>query len=163
VVTATSNLLSFDYRAIWDLVTFCSACSDRLFNVLVTPSGGAPLGSFNFITAFANTAVDTGQLAGTLDLPAFMGINIRLVFELNVPNNFSGPAQWQLDNVTLGAAEEAIPEPLVWALSVFPGAGNLTWRRGHGPNRHPPHPPESSGSAQTKRPAISAGLFFKRV
>jgi MYXO-CTERM domain-containing protein len=32
---------------------------------------------------------------------------VRIGFTMNIPENFSGPAQWQLDNVEFAA----IPEP----------------------------------------------------
>lgn len=130
VVTAATSSLSFDYRAAWDLSTYCVGCSSRLFDVVVLPGGGgAPLGSFNIITAGPGTIVsDTGALTGTLDLSAFIGTSIRLSFDLTIPNDFSGPAQWEMDNVTLSSNGAEVPEPA--SIAIF-GLGllGLGWSR----------------------------------
>lgn len=113
IIDASSSLLTFDYRGTWDLLNFCSGCSNRLFDVIVEPAGGGvPLGSFNIITANAGTIADTGQLTGNVNLTPFLGQNVRLSFVLNVTDNFSGPAQFQLDNISVGV----VPEPASLAL-----------------------------------------------
>jgi hypothetical protein len=95
------GLLEFDYRAGWDLATFCVDCSDRVFSVQVEPAGGgAPLTVRNILTARAGTSVpDTGDRRGSVDLGAFAGRTVRLVFDWLVPDSFTGPAAFQLDNV----------------------------------------------------------------
>jgi hypothetical protein len=113
LVTAGDSL-TFDYRAAWDLVNFGGGTIARLFDVVIEPEGGGgPLATINFITAAPGTFVsDTGQLTGSVNLSAFAGQSIRVSFELTVPEDFTGPAQWQLDNVGL----VAVPEPASLAL-----------------------------------------------
>jgi hypothetical protein len=105
-IPSGNTTIRFDYRAAWDLFEF-GAAADRLFNVNIQPSGGgANLFSQNILTAEAGTIVnDTGNLVGAVDLSAFAGQSVRLVFELEVPENFTGPAQFQLDNIRVA------PEP----------------------------------------------------
>ena len=62
--------------------------------------GGANLDSFNILTATAGTIeFDTGDITGVVDLSAFVGQTVRLSFDFFVPENFTGPAFFQLDNV----------------------------------------------------------------
>ena len=49
---ANVGVLTFDYRAAWDLVSFGGGTSSRIFSVEIQPSGGgAPLASQVFLTA----------------------------------------------------------------------------------------------------------------
>ena len=93
----TTNLL-FDYRTAWSLV---GATQDRQFIVDVEPSGGgAPLQTTTLLTATAGTVLtDTGKLKGNVDLAPFAGSDVRLKFLWNIPQPFTGPAFFQLDNV----------------------------------------------------------------
>lgn len=119
-VTAASTIL-FDYRAAWNLIDFCSGCANRLFDVNIeVAGGGANLASFSLLTALAGTTnLDTGNLQGSVDLSAFMGQNVRLSFDFFIPDNFSGPAFFQLDNV-----HSVVPAPSVLMLMLF---GALAW------------------------------------
>lgn len=112
-VLGNGQQLSFDYRAAWDLVSF-GATQARSFDVFIEEAGGGNLlGSFQVFSAAAGTRVDdTGALTGLVDLGGFVGQNVRIAFVLDVPENFSGPAQFQLDNVRLSA----VPEP--WSLAL---------------------------------------------
>ncbi len=95
------GLLEFDYRGGWDLMTFCVGCVDRSFDVLVEPAGGgAPLATVHILTAVAGTFVpDTGDQVGQVNLGAFAGQTVRVAFDWFVPENLTGPAFFQLDNV----------------------------------------------------------------
>lgn len=132
VVTGTGDTtLTFDYRAAYNLSTFCSNCSNRLFDVLIqTAGGGTTLATINELTALAGTIVnDTGSLVGSINLSSWIGQDIRVSFELDIPNNFSGPAQFQLDNVALSA--NAVPEPASLLLIGLGFAGlGFSRRRG---------------------------------
>jgi hypothetical protein len=92
--------LHFDYRGGWDLFTF-GAILDRTFSVQIEPPGGGPpLFTQLILTAQAGTNVsDTGPLNGTVDLSPWVGQQIHINFVWWVPENFSGPAFFQLDNV----------------------------------------------------------------
>jgi len=106
-LTVTSGLtpLCFDYRAGWDMLLTGAALLDRTFDVVVrNPSTGAPLQTTNILTATANTTVlDTGAMNGCVDLSAFIGQTVTVSFEWNVPETFTGPAHFQLDNITCPA------------------------------------------------------------
>jgi hypothetical protein len=100
-VTADGNIIEFDYRAAWNLVSYCFGCLDRIFDVNIeVPGGGANLDSFNILTATAGTIeLDTGDVTGVVDLSAFVGQAVRLSFDFLVPQDFTGPAFFQLDNI----------------------------------------------------------------
>jgi hypothetical protein len=94
--------LEFDYRAAWDLATFCNGCSgSRIFMVNIEPGGGGTaLQSDTFLVADPNTQVfDTGDLHGTIDVSGFAGSSVRISFDWFVPEAFTGPGLFQFDNV----------------------------------------------------------------
>lgn len=106
-LTVTSGLtpLCFDYRAGWDMLLTGAALLDRTFDVVVrNPSTAAALQTSNILTATANTTVlDTGPMNGCVDLAAFIGQTVTVSFEWNIPETFTGPAHFQLDNITCPA------------------------------------------------------------
>lgn len=115
-IMAGQSTLNFDYRAAWDLTTFCGACSEtRTFDVNIeTAGGGANLANFAILAATPQTTnLDTGNLMGSIDLSAFSGQTVRVSFDWNIPENFTGPAFFQLDNVTAseGTGPNPVPEP----------------------------------------------------
>ncbi len=97
--------LSFDYRAGWDMLLTGLATIDRTFDVVVRdPLTGAQLQSFNILTATANTTLlDTGPMTGSVDLAAFLGQTVTVSFEWTIPESFTGPGHFQLDNITCPA------------------------------------------------------------
>jgi hypothetical protein len=103
-VPAGGGTLNFDYRAAWDLASF-GATLDRRFEVHVEPSGGGgALQTDVILTAPAfDLTPDTGDLEGIVDLSAFAGQAIRVNFVWVIPESFSGPGFFQLDNVSIGA------------------------------------------------------------
>ena len=103
VLVATADNLTFDYRAGWDYsVVGCIATQDRIFRVHIEPAGGGPpLQTTVVFTAPASqcTNLDTGNLVGTVDISPFVNTPVRIVFEWFIPESFTGPAFFQLDNV----------------------------------------------------------------
>jgi hypothetical protein len=93
--------LTFDYRGAWNL-TF-GATQNRTFEVRIEPSGGgSPRQTFPVLVAFAGEVMtDTGPRSQTLDLSAFAGQAVRVNFVWTIPESFTGPAFFQLDNVVL--------------------------------------------------------------
>lgn len=110
----STEYLLFDYRGAWDL-TF-GATQDRLFQVSIGPyGGGVPTQTTTILTAIAGmTVTDTGALNGGIDLSAFAGTSVRVSFDWVVPEAFSGPAFFQLDNVLVVAH----PEPGLYGSTV---------------------------------------------
>ncbi|MEN9574272.1 MAG: Hemolysin, plasmid [Verrucomicrobiota bacterium] len=94
--------LSFTYRAAWQ--TF-GAAGNRVFRFAVQPSGGgADLSGQTLITAGPNTFVfQTTNTPVTMDLSAYAGQSVRLVFVTDIAAGDAGNGSFQLDNVVLTA------------------------------------------------------------
>ncbi len=94
-------VLMFDYRGAWDM-TFGATLS-RTFTVNIeVAGGGGNLQSDLILTAAPNTTVfDTGPLTGMVDVSAHVGNFVRVSFDWLIPEIFTGPGQFQLDNVRL--------------------------------------------------------------
>jgi len=112
---AASGSVVFDYRGAYDLATF-GATMDREFRVEVQASGGGPaLASTVLLTAVTgSTVVDTGSLVGEVDVSGFAGQAVRIAFVWEIPEIFSGPGFFQIDNVSV---IENLPPPEVPALN----------------------------------------------
>lgn len=110
------SMLEFDYRLAWDYSQGIPATQDRVFSVQIQPTGGgAPLLNADIFTAPVSTPInlDTGNLSGTVDLSGFAGQSVRINFVWWVPEDYSGPAFFQLDNVaTQLRAVQARPVPV---------------------------------------------------
>ncbi len=92
--------VEFDYRTGWNLGDY-GAILDRVFSVKVEPAGGgAPLQTETILVAEAGTMVlDSGNLHGSVNVSAFADSSVRISFDWTVPENYAGPAFFQLDNV----------------------------------------------------------------
>lgn len=125
-VTPDVPIVAFDYRAAWAYGVIAPATLDRTFAVnavvggvdhrflILTaphgqlvpncmPGGGAcPDGTLG-------VEFDTGLLHGSVDLSAFVGQTVSLTFEWNIPERFTGPGFFQLDDVRAEGAN--VPEP----------------------------------------------------
>ncbi|HSF82854.1 MAG TPA: hypothetical protein VLA49_16590, partial [Anaerolineales bacterium] len=100
---ADSGYLRFDYRLAWDMYNYSGSTLDREFRVEVQPDGGGPaLQETVVLTAPAGTSnTDTGNLTGRVDVSSFDGQPVRIKFIWNVPEDFTGPAFFQLDNIDI--------------------------------------------------------------
>ena len=100
-VSAAAPILFFNYRAGWDMVTYAGSTQARTFSVAIQPSGGGTtLATFTQLTAAAATKnLDTGPLSGVVDLSAYAGTSIRVCFNVYIPEAFTGPGFFELDNV----------------------------------------------------------------
>jgi hypothetical protein len=103
VLPPSPVLLTFDYRLAWDTQNYPGSTKPRTFAVVVEPyGGGAGLQTNVVFTAAAGSAnYDTGPLSGAVDLSGFAGRAIRISFDQNIPESFTGPGFFQLDNVRL--------------------------------------------------------------
>ncbi len=109
---AASVSLNFDYQAAWDLINFSDGAKARTFHVDIqtSPDVNSPaLATETFLVAKGDTQENTGSQHGTMNLSQFAGQNVYVSFEWDVPENFTGPAQFQLDNVTANAAIKSQP------------------------------------------------------
>ena len=121
VVDPLTDLLTFDYRVGWDMLNFGGSTLDRDLDLNVYEAGSFStlLGSNDLITLPAGTLnLDTGSLSGSIDLSPFNGQNVRISFDAFVPENFTGPAFFQLDNVQLsaGSGVSPVPEPSTFTI-----------------------------------------------
>jgi hypothetical protein len=118
---SSGDVLTFDYRAGWDLATFSAPEDmDRLFEVSIeTFGGGSTIDTFSILTAAIGTDTlsgansDTGPLSASIDLSAYAGLDARISFQWTIPNDLSGPANAQLDNVAIN------PVPVPAAIWLF--------------------------------------------
>ena len=96
VDTAT---LTWDENIEYDLQSFCTGCSDRIYEVQVRDQSDNVLEVIQQVTAVANTQDFDGVWESvTADLSAYIGQDIRIAFWQQMPDSFSGPAQFALDN-----------------------------------------------------------------
>ena len=92
--------LVFDYRAAWDLVTFGPGMIGRTFEVRIEPAGGGvPMESVLLETAMPDTMGDTSVTDATVDMSAYAGETVFVNFVWTVPEDQTGPAQAELDNI----------------------------------------------------------------
>lgn len=119
--------LSFDWRAGWNMMNFGVALYPRTFRVLIEPVGGGnPLESFFVMSASPGTKTnDTGPVTTAFILPTYAGEFVRVIFEARVPEAWSGPGFFQLDNVALENARRPVAAPLPSLARAVPG-GTLT-------------------------------------
>jgi len=92
--------LTFDWRAMWSHTQL-----PRTLSVNVETVGGSLLGSFLVYTTTPPGGADTGNQTSTVDLSAFAGQTVRVAIDQFIPQNFTGPAQMQIDNVSLLASQ----------------------------------------------------------
>jgi len=105
------TLLTFDYRAAWDLLYEVGPSAyGRTFSVNIEPAGGGvPLASNQIFTAEAATYnSDTGIMHGTVDLTPYAGTTVFINLDWWVPELYSGPAFFELDNVRVMTSSTAL-------------------------------------------------------
>jgi len=97
---AEALFLEFDFRGAWDLVNY-NATQNRIFMINIEPGGGGtPLKTDTILVANVGTLVpDTGELHGSLDVSGFANSLVRISFDWFIPETFTGPGFFQLDNV----------------------------------------------------------------
>ena len=94
-----ATTLEFDYRVAWDLLNEGDALVDRSFEVHIEPEGGGePLETTVIETAAFDTVGDVSD-SGSVDISAYGGQTVFVNFVWTVPEDFSGPARAELDNV----------------------------------------------------------------
>lgn len=101
----SSDVLSFDYEAAWDLKSY-GAKADRTFVLEVTDLDTGEVKKMTVLTAHQGERVsDTGLQHFTLDLSEFAGDRVEVNFVWDAPGDNDGPALFMLDNVELEAVK----------------------------------------------------------
>jgi hypothetical protein len=96
-VVVSQAQLRFDYRTEWSI----SGALPRPFDVVIrTPGGGLEIGRLNILLA-SGVQPDTGIVTELVDLSPFKGLDVQICFEWTIPESFTGPAQFELDNICL--------------------------------------------------------------
>ncbi|MCG8422656.1 MAG: hypothetical protein MJE77_32470 [Proteobacteria bacterium] len=99
---AGSAIMTFDYRAGWDLMGY-GASLDRAFMVAISdPPSQEVIGLETILIVAAGSRLpDTGLRQGVIDLTRFAGKSILIEFLWDVPEGMTGPAFFQLDNIEI--------------------------------------------------------------
>jgi hypothetical protein len=98
-------LLKWKDRVQWNFLLTSSATQARLYSVQIRDASGAVLATIHsFSTGTVHVIGDTGWQAHSVDVSAYAGTTIRLWFEENIPEDFTGPGQFELDAVSLNVA-----------------------------------------------------------
>ena len=118
--------LSFDWRAGWDLATFCFACTDNDLTMVVRDAlTGDEITSQVLVTAVGGTAVgDTGPQSVAVDVTGLAGRFLQLQIVAAVSSPYDGPALVQVDNVRLTVDLDETPVTVGDAYAV-PVGGTL--------------------------------------
>ena len=128
-IVGSGDALRFDYQAGWDFSLGAQATQPRLFDVVLEPAGGGtPLSTANFLNTGTSSNPNTGPLKGFVDLTPLIGRNVRLKFVWTIPQDFTGPGSFQIDNVTISPVP--VPIPLLLFLSGLAGLAIIGRRRG---------------------------------
>ncbi len=101
VPAGVASLLNWKDRAQWNF--FASNPQPRTYQVQVRdPATNAVLGTlYSFSTPAVYGLGDTGWQTHTADLSPFAGSTVRLFFEENIPEYFTGPGQIEFDAIAI--------------------------------------------------------------
>ena len=120
-IPATGAVLSWDDQLDYDLASFCVGCLDREYQVQIRDLSNTVLAVAYSQTAVAGTLVDGTWQSHMYDLSAFAGQTIRLTFYQNIPESFTGPAQYGVDNVMINVPTVSVTQTAgLPSGSVFP-------------------------------------------
>jgi len=110
---ATAVSLTWDENIDYD-TTFCTTCTDRIYEVQIRDLSDNVLEVLQSVTAVGNTVEnDNVWESFDIDLMAYVGQDIRVAFWQNISESFGGPAKFALDNVALDVAAPVMGEPIV--------------------------------------------------
>jgi hypothetical protein len=104
--TGSSATLTWSDRVQWNFALTSSATQARTYSVQVRDMAGTVLATLSsFSTGTALVIGDTGWQTHTADVSAYAGSTIRLWFEEDIPEFFTGPAQLEIDAVSVAVAD----------------------------------------------------------
>lgn len=108
-ICATSAVLNWSERIQWDI----GGKFPRQYVVSVQPAGGGgPLAVLYTRYLFPGTNGDTGYVPHSIDLltvaPSIAGQTVRINFHEYIPETYTGPAQFDLDGISLSCNGETL-------------------------------------------------------
>lgn len=108
VIDQFTTAVSFDVRAGWDLETYAGesgyqVIEDRTIKVVITDNETQEtLLSQSLFNAIGNTKVlDSGFQTVGINFQDIVGSDVTMAFVQNIPQNYTGPALIQFDNIQL--------------------------------------------------------------
>jgi hypothetical protein len=109
---ATSAILKWSERIQWNMVPY-GATQPRIYVVSLQPAGGgAPLAVLYTMNLNPRTSGDTGYVSHSVDLlsaaPGIAGQTVRINFHEYIPETYTGPAQFDLDGISLICNSKAL-------------------------------------------------------
>jgi hypothetical protein len=100
---ATSAVLEWEERLRWDMLNFGGSTLPRTYAVRVEPAGGGPaLATLYAASLEPGTLGDTGYVYHAVDVIGAgvpPGVTVDLVWRQDIPQTFTGPAQFEFDAV----------------------------------------------------------------
>ncbi|MHC4068843.1 MAG: hypothetical protein ACYSR8_04595 [Planctomycetota bacterium] len=110
---ARAAVLNWSERIQWDMVLY-GATLPRYYEVSVQPAGGGtPLAVLYARELLPGTQGDTGYVPHSIDLlsmaPGIAGQTVRINFHEYIPETYTGPAQFDLDGISLNCGNGAAP------------------------------------------------------
>jgi hypothetical protein len=129
-------VIEFDYRAGWIINPGPGSNAQRRFlvrvrNPGVNNQGGGVRATFPvIIVQGAQTVLDTGDQAGSVDLSAFAGQTINLSFEWESDETNQGPGFFQLDNVRARSTVAPVDTALVVTSDAYLKKGQPNQNQG---------------------------------
>jgi hypothetical protein len=121
VIDEFTTAVSFNVRAGWDLETYAgqsgyTVIEDREIKVVITDNEtGETLVSQSLFNAVGGEKIlDSGVLNVGINFQNIVGSDVTMAFVQNIPQNYTGPALIQLDDIQL--QQTFIPETSSYAL-----------------------------------------------
>jgi len=134
IIDVFTQAVAFDVRAGWDLKTYKTqsgyeVIEDREIKVIIIDNDtGETLLSQSLFNAVGETIqLDSGFQTVGIGFEELVGKDVTMSFVQNIPQNFTGPALIQLDNIRLQAV--AIPEPSTFLFLCYSLAAIFLLRR----------------------------------
>ena len=101
-IPTTSSQLLLDFSTEWNLVDFAESTMDRTFSIIVSQEGGGDeLASFEVLRVPFATVGSLLDVTSALSLKDYAGQTVNVMLAWDVPEDFSGPAFFDLDNLRL--------------------------------------------------------------
>ncbi|MEM9837122.1 MAG: DNRLRE domain-containing protein, partial [Bacteroidota bacterium] len=102
VIIPPGGELSWDENIDYDLATFTLPTMVRIHMVEIQDLAGNTLATLHEIMANpGDIEVDNAWVSYSFDVSAFAGQNVRIAFKQTIPEDFSGPGAFAVDNVML--------------------------------------------------------------